>query len=152
MEFTKDYFMKEIYSLNEEGDPSSLYTFMKNNYVVKPITAFDGTVIDPEYIKKKYTEYLEVWEYDHGNTVAKFISKKDKKKNLRDFLFEKLYNSTFKIPAKKRDIYLFGKLSPSELKLKHQEFIKYIESHGQQQLKPISKPEETVQPKPEKPF
>lgn len=120
----KDEF-EELWVINPDGNKHSLYTYLQNIFEENR-TAFDGTLITLEFIIKKYKEYSLYWDTVFSDRDPKFISAKDKKKNISAFMVAQMYEQTFAIPSKKRDKYLFGNFSDSSLKNKLNEFLNLI--------------------------
>lgn len=117
-QLSKDDFLQKLwilYSDDNAGDPMSTYTYLCNQFIDKDVYTFDGTLITFELIVNKYTEYIKYWDAKYGEQDQKFISNKFKKANISTFLIKSMYNDTYEIKRKKRDMYLFGQFKDQEL-------------------------------------
>jgi hypothetical protein len=111
--------LEEIIKLaNGTSDPATIKAYYKQQFFNGKKMLFDGTIITALLILEKYKAYTDYWDSSFGNKNPQYIKSVDKKMSISDFLVKGEYNKTFILPARNRDIYLFGTNSLNELKVK----------------------------------
>jgi hypothetical protein len=82
--------------------------FILRDKIEKGAKTFQNELITLELIRAKYDNYSKYWHSKYAKADPKYISSKDKKKTVYDFLMEGMYNNTFEREELPRDYYLFG--------------------------------------------
>jgi len=126
---------EEYWNLYPQGSKEDTWNTF-NVVIAQNYTSFDGIAINFEYIKEKYIAYLNWWNYSFGKKDKKFIAKIDEKKSPYGFLVTEGWNNNYIIDIdSKRDKYLFGNISISELTDKVIDFRKRIYGEEPKQKK-----------------
>ena len=120
-----DKFMGELFSLNESGDPDKAFRHL-NKILDFEETDKEGRVVNFDYIKEKYKNYLDWWNSMYGERDAQYIAKEERRKDLGDWLAFRLDRNAYNIPRKGRDSYLFGDLTKKQLETSLSKFIETI--------------------------
>ena len=111
-----------IFAGCEVGNANSAL-FILRDKVEKKAKTFQGEDITCELIRDKYNKYSQYWKNKYGKQDPKYLSSKDKKKTVYDFLVEGMYNNTYEREDLPRDYYLFGTMQKQELIAKTKTFL-----------------------------
>lgn len=108
--------------------------FIINDKLEKQAKSFTGDLITPLFIKDKYDEYSRWWKGKFGKNDPKYVSAKDKKMTLYDFLMQGGYNNSYTREDQPRDSYLFGNIPRDVLITKTKEFIKDAKTRKEKRI------------------
>jgi hypothetical protein len=97
--------------------------FILRDKIEKGAKTFQGELITLELIRDKYDEYCQYWKNKYAKSDPKYISSKDKKVTVYDFLMQAMYNNSYEREELPRDYYLFGNTNKQELVVKIKIFI-----------------------------
>lgn len=117
MAFTKQQF-HELYKLNPDGDPGEMYKYIDRHMFedgTVVLTSYTKEKVTFDYLLKKYKEYILWWDHIYGKRDQNYVAQADKKKNIKQFCADRMYERNFIIGKKERDNYLFGDISDSYL-------------------------------------
>jgi hypothetical protein len=131
-----EIFREEIKRIYPEGDLNRAY--QRVCWYVEHVKAGkDGTPLSYRLIMDKYAAHIKSWNARYGSRDPKYIGRGDdeKRKNLGDFVEERMYEREFPISAEysERDTYLFGTFPADYLHAQLEDFKKRF-------------PNETIQP------
>lgn len=118
---TEEDFAKMFAGCEVGNSNSSL--FILRDKIEKGAKTFQGEEITLELIRDKYNKYCQYWQNKYAKSDPKYISAKDKKKTVYDFLMEAMYNNSYEREELPRDYYLFGSTPKDVLVNKTKEFI-----------------------------